>query len=1171
MSSSIFDKKLSPILSDVLPEFIKADHPKFIKFLQDYFKYLESAQLTITGEVNYVIQETTSTNYVLNENGDENIVLEDSVAKFTVGETITGRTSKATATLLVDDFDDNQKLYITSNQRFITGETIDGGTSSSTATVSQYRANPIQTIQQLLEYANVDNTIYDFLDEFRNSFMEAIPNTLASGLSKRKLIKSIKDLYTAKGTEKGHQLFFRMLFDQEAELFYPRDNMLKPSDSTFGNKSFMRVVENANSDFSELVNQTITGQSSGATITVENVTRFTEAGVQYSQLEVSFESLSGTFTNGETVTGTSTVTDTTLGAVISEIMTGGTITNAGALYEVGDSVTVSGGNSGAELVVEELSKGQIDEIIIDDIGTGYTSGTSLSIDNSNTNGSGLAAEIHIVGGALAAESFTDPADVITEDRETVQVNHVDNFELQDATVNNAYIVLDTDADAGDNILFEDDSGILLQELSAVDYARQQSQSTDLSGDIILESGFQLLRDTDFDELSLSLEQNYDTEYIVNESGEFIELETGTFTSSVQGSIQRIKITNKGNGYTSLPTITVSGGSNAVLTAKSTSGVGGVSALEVRSFGATYDSDDTLTFKNKILLKDISGTFTTGEGFTTFSGTVSSFDATSRILTVTSTNTFDEDDILTGSSSGAVATVIQNERATATITTGSVGQLKGQHSDTTGFLSADEMRIQDSYYYQDFSYVVKIGEGINSWRNSIKRATHPAGFQVFGQVTLTSLVSAKLATPTGSGISGFTGDTETFSPTLASTFENIFTTHIARRLGTPTDGTELNPNPNIGYTEQPQETSQLDSIVLDGTDSSSSNSGDDLVLDGTDSSSNNSGEKLLLELGTLHLQDALLLEDSTGVFQLLIDSTAISPRGDLENVGETIILEDGTGDEDDTSLFRPPPNKREVSLVSSISLRLDGTRGSQVTGPFLHNLNLYGFMEPGFLGDDQNINSYYTLEQFSSFTFEDLNFGTTLTLENDDSGDFITLDSSAAGGIDENDNIVLEDFSSDYSVLAGVSQNGRIVNEDNPGNMILLDGIDSVSSDQNEKFLVEDTVVDNSPFTTKIEVPPRGEIRITTTARFNQFDNDFISFDTIEQTFDEASGTADTQGSVLLETGSFVLLDGTDNSSTNAGSKITLVGPSNLLDFSQTIYRFDDVLGVPFARFDTGLV
>ena len=134
MSSSIFDKKLSPILSEFLPEFVRADHQQFIKFLTDYFKYLESGELTISGDVNYVIQETTSTNYILNEVSDssidERIVLEDSVAKFVVGETITGRTSKATATVLVDDFDDNKKLYITSNQKFITGELIDGATST---------------------------------------------------------------------------------------------------------------------------------------------------------------------------------------------------------------------------------------------------------------------------------------------------------------------------------------------------------------------------------------------------------------------------------------------------------------------------------------------------------------------------------------------------------------------------------------------------------------------------------------------------------------------------------------------------------------------------------------------------------------------------------------------------------------------------------------------------------------------------------------------------------------------------------------------------------------------------------------------------------------------------------------------------------------------------------
>ena len=112
MSKSVFDKKLSPILSDFLPEFVRADHPKFVRFLKDYFKFLESAELTISGTVNYVAQETISKNYVLDENEDK-IVLQDSVSKFTEGETITGSTSKATAQVLVDDFDSNQKLYIT--------------------------------------------------------------------------------------------------------------------------------------------------------------------------------------------------------------------------------------------------------------------------------------------------------------------------------------------------------------------------------------------------------------------------------------------------------------------------------------------------------------------------------------------------------------------------------------------------------------------------------------------------------------------------------------------------------------------------------------------------------------------------------------------------------------------------------------------------------------------------------------------------------------------------------------------------------------------------------------------------------------------------------------------------------------------------------------------------
>ena len=1045
MSKSVFDKKLSPILSDFLPEFVRADHPKFVRFLKDYFKFLESAELTISGTVNYVAQETISKNYVLDENEDK-IVLQDSVSKFTEGETITGSTSKATAQVLVDDFDNNQKLYITSNQKFITGETITGASSLSSATVTKYRANPVQNIQQLLEYANVDNTIFDFLDKFRDSFLEGIPNTLASGLSKRKLIKNIKDLYSAKGTEKGHQLFFRMLFDDEAELFYPRDNMLRISDSTWSENSFMRVIENTGSNFTELQNQTITGSSSGASILIENVTKFTEDGVQYAQLQVALDSLDGTFTIGETVTGASSISDVSMSGVVQELLTGATITSGGQYYEVNDNVSVSGGNSQGELVVKEVGSGSIDEIIIDDVGSGYKVGDSLIFNNSGTNGGGAAAEVEIIGGALQLETKTSPGRLTTEEREQVVVNHSFGFDLEDATYENAYVVLDKSAlpniDEGDNIVLEDDSGLLLSELSAVDFARQQSQSTDLSGEIILEgdttgfdedalsfdsttttfdaggtgdSGFKLIQEQ-FELLDLRLEQTVGTEEnILYEDGTLIQLEPNTLPSGERGSVRKVKMLLKGDGYQSLPTVTVSSstGSSAAVIAKSTSGVGSIVQFGVQNFGADYTSSDTITLRKNVLVKDItSGPFSADESVSQFTAQIKSIDADLQILELSGENIPEEDDTITGLSSSASATVVQCESASATITTGAVGTSVADFVDTSGHLSEDSMRVQDSYYYQDFSYVVKIGNSISDWRDSIKKATHPAGFQVFGQVTFSSFVQANIQTPAGGSISGFVGDTETFTPELASTFSTLFTRVFGRRLGTTSDGTTLNTTPESGF---------------------------DANTDG----------------------------------------------------GGTVL----------------PSGKREVTLTSSVTLNFDGTRGRSTTGPFLKNLHLYGFMKEGFLSDDENVDTYYTIDQFKDFKINEV---------------------SVTGGFSDTDE---ENFDSTTRFF-----------------------------DEVRNFIAP------SALTTRINVPPRGELRISKTGMFQTFDMDFRTFDDIRQTFDE-----DNAGGITIDTLGQDFLDFSEESRTFDSSSTTFdigfAGLTNPLDFSQTLYKFDDTLGGDYARFD----
>ena len=200
--SSNLKNKLSPLIEGQVPDFIQADHAVFVRFLKHYYEYLESGELQVSVTIDNLLLELETTSFVLDVDGDK-VVLEngtdETTGKFVVGETITGATSKATATILVDDLGNSTpRIFITGQQQFQTGETITGGTSNATGTVVRYRANPVQNIQQLLEYANVDNTIYDFLDQLRDSFMNAIPKELASGVNKRNLIKNIRELYRAK-------------------------------------------------------------------------------------------------------------------------------------------------------------------------------------------------------------------------------------------------------------------------------------------------------------------------------------------------------------------------------------------------------------------------------------------------------------------------------------------------------------------------------------------------------------------------------------------------------------------------------------------------------------------------------------------------------------------------------------------------------------------------------------------------------------------------------------------------------------------------------------------------------------------------------------------------------------------------------------------------------------
>jgi hypothetical protein len=74
---------------------------------------------------------------------------------------------------------------------------------------------------------DIDRTLESFVDEFRKELAYNLPNITQN---ERFLLQNVKDQYLAKGSEGSYKLLFKLLFGKEVELIYPGRSMLRASD-----------------------------------------------------------------------------------------------------------------------------------------------------------------------------------------------------------------------------------------------------------------------------------------------------------------------------------------------------------------------------------------------------------------------------------------------------------------------------------------------------------------------------------------------------------------------------------------------------------------------------------------------------------------------------------------------------------------------------------------------------------------------------------------------------------------------------------------------------------------------------------------------------------------------------------------------------------------------------
>ena len=106
---------------------------------------------------------------------------------------------------------------------------------------------------------------------------------------------------------------------------------------------------------------------------------------------------------------------------------------------------------------------------------------------------------------------------------------------------------------------------------------------------------------------------------------------------------------------------------------------------------------------------------------------------------------------------------------------------GGYVNQDGHISEGSKKIQDSLYYQDFSYVIKVAESINKWRDAIKRSVHPTGFYVTGEVNIQTRLAGGVKQPVGATLSSglFSGTSD--SP-IYMRLNTLFNTIFHRRTG-----------------------------------------------------------------------------------------------------------------------------------------------------------------------------------------------------------------------------------------------------------------------------------------------------------------------------------------------------------------------------------------------------
>lgn len=331
--------------------------------------------------------------------------------------------------------------------------------------------NTVYHIMNSEKYRDIDETIDPFIAIFKEEFLPYFPEKTSLDITK--ILKQAREFYLQKGSEDSVKWLFRVLFDQEVELFYPKKQILKASDGKWKLPLAFRIqltTETEDIDPNLLEKLKGEGSESTATCVIESANKTIDKNFGTEILEIYVSNVFKDFVNGEflVIRGVEGYTEENpfkakiIGSISgikidSNITTDPQQKRRGLLYRVGDPVVVYGGLDNtaeardAVAYVSDVSQGSIEGINLTFPGYGYQPfyNTQITVisspgDDPNSNASTDLRVTSIDVSNVAGNSQATFREVISVDRmpidyvSGVQIGNA-NYELLTSNNRNALI------------------------------------------------------------------------------------------------------------------------------------------------------------------------------------------------------------------------------------------------------------------------------------------------------------------------------------------------------------------------------------------------------------------------------------------------------------------------------------------------------------------------------------------------------------------------------------------------------------------------------------------------------------------------------------------------------------------------------------------------------------